>query len=152
MAKQVFLSPHRAYRESVRAHPGETSFQVVLEHTDLFVTAEADLREPMLDLVRSLRGELKNFMLMTPGFRESLTPVPAPDSAPLIAREMARAASAVNVGPMAAVAGAFAHIVADHFAPVSPNIIVENGGDLYLHSTRERIVALLGDPASGARC
>lgn len=151
MVKQAFLSAHRAYRESVRPQPGETTFQVVLEQTDLFVTAQADLREPMLDLVRILRGELKNFMLMTPGFRESLVPVPAPLTAPPIAREMARAATLANVGPMAAVAGTFAQFVADHFVAQSPNIIVENGGDLYLHSTRERIVALLGDPASGAR-
>lgn len=151
MTKQAFLSAHRSYRESVRPQQGETTFQVVLEQTDLFVTAERDLREPMLDLVRGLRGELKNFMLMTPGFRESLTPVPAPPTAPHIAREMARAATLVNVGPMAAVAGTFAQLVADHFVGQSPNLIVENGGDLYLHSTRERVVALLGDPASGAR-
>lgn len=135
----------------MRPQPGETSFQVVLEQTDLFVTAEADLREPMLDLVRSLRGELKNYMLMAPGYRESLVPVPVAQSAPAIAREMARAAALAHVGPMAAVAGTFAQFVADHFAQASPNLIVENGGDLYLHSTRERIVALLGDPASGAR-
>ena len=42
---------------------------------------------------KARRGELKNFMLMTPGFRESLAPVPAPLTAPPIAREMARAAT-----------------------------------------------------------
>lgn len=151
MPKQAFLSPHRSYRETVRPQAGERTFQVVLEHTDLFVTAEADLAQPMLDHVRELRGELKSFMLLTPGFRESLVPVPAPETAPLVAREMARAAAAVNVGPMAAVAGAFAQLVADRFAARSPNLIVENGGDIYMHSTRERIVALLGDPESGAR-
>ncbi|MBI5518680.1 MAG: UPF0280 family protein [Desulfovibrio sp.] len=151
MSRQVFLSTRRGYREAVRPQQGETAFQVVLEHTDLFVTAEADLREPMLDLVRRLRGELKNFMLTHPGFRESLVPFPVPDDAPFIAREMARAAALVNVGPMAAVAGTFAQLVADHFRGQSPNLIVENGGDLYLHSTKERVVALLGDPESGAR-
>lgn len=151
MTKQAFLSAHRSYRQSVRPQAGETSFQVVLEQTDLFVTAQCDLRDPMLDLVRGLRGELKNYILMAPGFRESLVPVEVPDSAPAIAREMARAAALVNVGPMAAVAGTFAQFVADHFAPLSPNLIVENGGDIYLHSTRERVVALLGDPVSGAR-
>lgn len=151
MPKQVFLSPHRAYREAIRPQAGEVTFQVVLEHTDLFVTAERDLAEPMLELVRRLRGELKSFMLLTPGFRESLLPVPAPDSAPLVARLMAQAAAAVNVGPMAAVAGTFAQLVADHFAGQSPNILVENGGDIFLHSTKPRVVALLGDPESGAR-
>jgi ApbE superfamily uncharacterized protein (UPF0280 family) len=151
MTKQAFLSPHRNYREAITPQHGEVTFQVVVEQTDLFVTAERDLSGPMLDLVHELRGELKSFMLLTPGFRESLRPVPAPDTAPLVAREMARAADLVNVGPMAAVAGTFAQLVADHFARQSPNIIVENGGDITIHSTRERLVALLGDPASGAR-
>ncbi|MDQ7834567.1 MAG: UPF0280 family protein [Humidesulfovibrio sp.] len=151
MTKQAFLSPHRNYREAIAPQHGEVTFQVVVEQTDLFVTAERDLSEPMLDLVRALRGELKSFMLLTPGFRESLRPVPAPDTAPRIAQEMARAADLANVGPMAAVAGTFAQLVADHFARVSPNIIVENGGDITMHSTRERLVALLGDPKSGAR-
>ncbi len=151
MAKQVFLSAHRSYREAITPQKGEVTFQIVVEQTDLFVTAGRDLSEPMLELVHSLRGELKNFMLLNPGFRESLRPVPAPDTAPRVAREMARAASLCNVGPMAAVAGTFAQLVADHFAPISPNLIVENGGDIFIHSTRERVVALLGDPASGAR-
>ncbi len=151
MRKQAFLSAHRAYREALAPHRGELFFQVVQEHTDLFVTAEADLSGPMLDYVRQLRGELKTHMLLSPGFRESLVPYPTPDTAPLVARMMAQAAEAVGVGPFAAVAGTFAHLVAEKFAPQSPNLIVENGGDITLHSTRERIVALLADPEGGAR-
>jgi uncharacterized protein len=151
MRKQAFLSSHRAYREAITPHQGEVTFQVVLEQTDLFVTAERDLAGPVLDLVRQLRADLKNHMLLAPGFRESLVPVAVHDNAPEVALLMARAAQAVGVGPFAAVAGTFAQLVADHFAAVSPNIIVENGGDLYLHSTRERVVALLGDPEGRAR-
>ena len=151
MSRQAFLSAHRAYRDAVRPQPGETRFQVVLEQTDLMVTAEADLGGPMLDLVRTLRGELKNHMLTHPGFRESLVPVSVEDHAPAIVREMARAAALVNVGPMAAVAGTMAQLVAEAFAAQSPNLIVENGGDIYMRSTRPRTVALLGDPESGAR-
>ncbi len=154
MRKQAFLSAHRAYREAIITQRGEVSFQVVLEHTDLFVTAEADLSAPMLDYVRQLRGELKTHMLLNPGFRESLVPFPTSESAPLVARMMAQAAEAVGVGPFAAVAGTFAHLVAERFAGVSPNLIIENGGDITMHSTRERIVALLADPADpdkGAR-
>lgn len=151
MRKQAFLSAHRAYREALAPHGGERFFQVVLEHTDLFVTAEADLSAPMLDYVRELRGELKTHMLLNPGFRESLVPYPTPDAAPLVARMMAQAAQAVGVGPFAAVAGTFAHLVAEKFAPQSPNLIVENGGDITMCSTRERIVALLADPEGSAR-
>jgi ApbE superfamily uncharacterized protein (UPF0280 family) len=151
MSKQAFLSPHRNYRESIAPHRGEVTFQVVLEQTDLFVTAERDLSRPMLEYVRELRGALKSHMILAPGFRESLRPVPAPPGAPEVAQRMARAAEAVNVGPMAAVAGTIAQLVADRFRPDSPNIIVENGGDIFMHSTRERVAALLSEPASGAR-
>lgn len=151
MSRQAFLSAHRAYRESVLTQPGEKRFQVVLEQTDLMVTAEADLSGPMLDMARVLRGELKNYMLTHPGFRESLVPVSVEDDAPEIVREMARASALVNVGPMAAVAGTIAQLLAERFAPRSPNLIVENGGDIFMRSTRERTVALLGDPQSGAR-
>lgn len=151
MSRQAFLSAHRAYRESVLAQPGERRFQVVLEQTDLMVTAETDLSGPMLDMARVLRGELKNYMLTHPGFCESLVPFPVQDDAPEIVREMARASALANVGPMAAVAGTIAQLLAERFAPLSPNLIVENGGDIFMRSTRKRTVALLGDPQSGAR-
>jgi ApbE superfamily uncharacterized protein (UPF0280 family) len=151
MTKQAFLSPNRAYRETIAPQEGEAVFQVVLEQTDLLVTARRNLSAPMLDLVRALRADLKNFLLLTPGFRESLVPFPAPAHAPAIAKAMAEAAARVNVGPFAAVAGAFAQAVADHFRGASPDIIVENGGDIYMHSTKDRVAALLGDPATGAR-
>lgn len=151
MRKQVFLSPGRTYRRAISPRQGEVSFQVVLEHTDLFVTARQDLSAPMLDFLHLHRGELKSFMLLTPGFRESLVPFPVAEAAPPSARMMAQAAEGANVGPMAAVAGAFAQLVADHFVKDSPDIIVENGGDIYMHSTRERVVALLSEPESGAR-
>jgi len=63
MTKQAFLSPHRNYREAITPQHGEVTFQVVVEQTDLFVTAERDLSEPMLDLVHALRGELKSFIM-----------------------------------------------------------------------------------------
>ncbi|MDD4953205.1 MAG: UPF0280 family protein, partial [Desulfovibrionaceae bacterium] len=74
-----------------------------------------------------------------------------PESAPALARAMAAAAAACGVGPMAAVAGAIAQAVVERFAGLSPNLLVENGGDIFMRSTRGRTVALLAEPGSGAR-
>jgi ApbE superfamily uncharacterized protein (UPF0280 family) len=49
------------------------------------------------------------------------------------------------VGPMASVAGAVAEYVAKGLAEHSANVIVENGGDVYLLGDRERVVALWAD-------
>lgn len=150
MKKKPHVSTNRAYRAGLTPARGETAFQVVVEQTDLLVVARHDLSREVAALVTTLRGQIKTAIELYPGFGPSLTPVPVPDSAPPIVRNMARAAAVCNVGPMAAVAGAVAQTVADHFAPVSPDILVENGGDLYLHSTRPRTVAVLADPETKA--
>ena len=144
------LSTDRTYRDSVRPQDGEVRFQVGVEQTDLLVVAEKDLQVEIASHVSQVRGEIKNWIMFHPEFGESLEPVEVPGSAPEVIRSMARAGAVCNVGPMAAVAGAVAQSVGDRFAPVSPNILVENGGDTYLHSTRERVVALLAEPDSGA--
>jgi ApbE superfamily uncharacterized protein (UPF0280 family) len=55
---------------------------------------------------------------------------------------MIEAAAAVGVGPMAAVAGALAATVGRRLTPLSPEVIVENGGDIYLAITGSATVAL----------
>ncbi|QGY38766.1 UPF0280 family protein [Pseudodesulfovibrio cashew] len=144
------LSTARDYRDAIRPRGGEVRFQVAVEQTDLLVVAEKDLRDEIASFVSQVRGEIKNWIMFHPEFAESLVPLDVPETAPEIIRAMADAASVCGVGPMAAVAGAVAQAVGDRFAVESPNILVENGGDTYLRSTRERVVALLPEPESGA--
>ncbi|WMW65579.1 UPF0280 family protein [Nitratidesulfovibrio liaohensis] len=148
----------RGYRKRTARHPDEVVFQVVVEETDLWVTTSAghpgqpvqpDLPDQIAAYVTELRGQIKAWMLLVPDFRTSLVPVPTPASAPEVARRMAHGADIAGVGPFAAVAGTVAQMVAERFAPVSPDIIVENGGDIYICSQRDRVVGLLPDPASG---
>lgn len=148
--KHVHTSANRAYRNRVALAQGETAFQVVVEETDLYVVARRDLSRQVAACVTELRGAIKTHIALHPAFAHSLSPLPVPDGAPAIVRAMARGAQAADVGPMAAVAGTVAQFVADRLAETSPDILVENGGDLYLHSTRERTVAVLADPASDA--
>jgi len=144
------LSTDRTYRDSVRPQDGEVRFQVAVEQTDLLIVAEKDMHAEIASYVSQVRGEIKNWIMFHPEFAESLTPIEVPDSAPDIIRAMSRASALCGVGPMAAVAGAVAQAVGDHFVVDSPNLLVENGGDTYLHSSRERVVALLAEPDSGA--
>jgi ApbE superfamily uncharacterized protein (UPF0280 family) len=43
---------------------------------------------------------------------------------------------------MAAVAGAFAQAVGEYLKPYVRDIIVENGGDIYLHSNYDRLISV----------
>lgn len=147
----IHTDSNRAYRQTLRPRPGETSFQVVVGETDLFVVAERHLVQEIAEVVRAQRAALSAYMLVHPGFRESLVPVAVPDDAPEIVRTMADAASRFGVGPMAAVAGSMSQTVIDRMRGLSANILVENGGDIVMESTVQRTVALLARPAAGAR-
>jgi uncharacterized protein len=136
----------RGYRLSCSLRDREVRFQAVIEETDLLVVAEQDLTAEVLDIVRTLRGQLKAHIGLNPEFLTSFVPVDVPAGAPEIVRLMDGAARPFGVGPMAAVAGTIAQLVADNLCRLSPNILVENGGDTFIHSTRERIVGLLPFP------
>lgn len=144
------LSADRAYRRSFRARQGEVAFQAAVEQSDLWIVARSDLTEPALQALHAARGALKSYMVMHPAFGASLEPLDVPPGVSPLLRAMAEAGQVCGVGPMAAVAGAVAEVVAAALLPMSPDVLVENGGDIFMHSTRERMVALLADPESGA--
>lgn len=150
----IHTDPNRAYRQALRPAPGETFFQVVAGESDLRITARTDLSEQVGAYLAEVRAGLTNHILLHPEFRHSLTPLPVEpgeEQAPPVVRAMLQASRLCQVGPMAAVAGAVAQAVADKFSPLSPDILVENGGDIYIHTTRPRLVALLAKPVQGAR-
>lgn len=148
--KRIHSDPNRRYRDSVAPSGSEVRFQVAVEQTDLLVVAREDLSRDVAGVVSGLRGAIKNHILFHPEFAESLAPLDPADSAPEIVRAMAAGAAPCGVGPMAAVAGTVAEFVAREFASRSPDFIVENGGDIFMYSTRDRVVALLPDPDSGS--
>ena len=153
--KGIHLDPHRGYRERCAPRDGEHGFQLVIGETDLRVTAVSPLPEGFKDAlaarVRTLRGELETWIVLHPEFRHSLVPVPLSCSAPPpeIVRRMTEASAIAGVGPFAAVAGTIAQMAAESLVDRSPDLIIENGGDIFMYSRRDRVVGLLPDPESG---
>lgn len=150
MKKTVYLSPLRHYRQQYTRHKGEQAFQVVVEETDLHVTACMDLSLEISRYVSALRGQLKSYIMLHSNYRDSYVPVHVPSGVAEIVRRMADAAGVAGVGPMAAVAGTISQMVCEEFAGNSAELIVENGGDVYMLSTRDRVAGLLPDPHSDA--
>jgi ApbE superfamily uncharacterized protein (UPF0280 family) len=131
----------RTYRARM-TRPGLTGFRVAVKETDLWVLAAQDLSPQVRELVIQERQQLETYIAGRPGFLTTLTPWPADPFAPPVVREMIQAAAAAGVGPMAAVAGALAARVGRQLAPLSPEVIVENGGDIFLAITQPATVAL----------
>jgi len=79
---------------------------------------------------------------MNPEFGHSLVPIKDDPLAPKIVQEMIYSSRLANVGPMASVAGAIAESVSKDLIKFSRDIIIENGGDIYLYTSRERIIGI----------
>jgi len=64
---------------------------------------------------------------------------------------MSESAEKVSVGPMASVAGAIAEFVGTELSKFSPEVIVENGGDIFLKGLKTRRIGIYAgtSPLSG---
>ncbi len=131
----------RTYRDLVKIDD-LIKFEVVVKETDLLVRAERDLSKETRESVLKYRHQLETYVAMTPGFQQSLAPLPEDPYAPEIVKEMFRASQRAGVGPMATVAGAMADLVSKDLLNLSNEVIVENGGDIYLASSKERTIGI----------
>lgn len=137
---------HRTYRSLFR-QDDLVHFQVVVRQTDLDVGVRRERFSPELaswveKLLRDLREPFERYIKAHPDFLHSLAPCEPLPGAPPIAIDMAKAAHLAGVGPMAAVAGAFAQYIGQALARRSKDVIVENGGDIYIRSTRRRKIGI----------
>ena len=119
----------RSYRTFI--HKG-ASYRICCDAFDT-VTAE---------IIRQ-RQILEDYIALHPEFGRSFEPLELQENAPPIAQRMARAARLVGVGPMAAVAGAMAQCAAEAGLEAgAKEVIVDNGGDIYVLAAEPVIIGL----------
>lgn len=127
MTKESLLSESWTYKE-----------------TDVLI--KADSREAIEVAKKSIikhRNDLERYIARNPMFKLSLEPVDVEAGAPKVVKLMAEAAKLVGVGPMAAVAGALAQLaVEDAVVAGARNILIDNGGDIFIHGDRSYTVAI----------
>jgi ApbE superfamily uncharacterized protein (UPF0280 family) len=142
------------------AAPGMTAFRVVVDETDLHVqiaAGEARLEVPpgiralALQAVHEARGMVTEEIALDRAFAAGLDPLPPRQGCPEMVRAMYDAGLRAGTGPMAAVAGAVAEFVGRALLEHTDEVIVENGGDIFLATARERTIAVHagGSPLSG---
>jgi ApbE superfamily uncharacterized protein (UPF0280 family) len=131
----------RAYRDLVKTED-LVRFKIIVKETDLLVRAERDLSGEARESVLRYRHQLETYIAMNPEFQTSLIPLEDAPHVPEIIQEMIRTSKLAYVGPMAAVAGAMAEMVSKDLLKLSKQVIVENGGDIYLATSKERTVGI----------
>ncbi len=131
----------RTYRNLVKTDD-LIKFEVMVKETDLLVRAERNLSKETRESILKYRHQLEAYIETNPEFQRSLIPLKDDVYAPEIVREMIRTSRSAQVGPMAAVAGAIAEFVSRDLLSISKEVIVENGGDIYLATSRERTIGI----------
>ena len=131
------------------------SFVVNYKETDLWIGVDPDsFREEMKEIsllkVKELRAVLEDYLLIDPVFGKTFEPHQVEPNEPEIVRVMAEAGQRANVGPMAAVAGAFAEAVGRHLMIKFDiqELVVENGGDIFLKIDRNLLISVYAGNSS----
>jgi ApbE superfamily uncharacterized protein (UPF0280 family) len=140
----------RKYRRWIK-NRDLVSFRAVVRETDLYISAQSNLKEIAVKSIKKHRKPLEEYIINHPIFLHSLEPYAVEDNAPAIVIDMTNAARIAGVGPMAAVAGAIAEAVGRDMLAYSPEVIVENGGDIFMKSLKKRLVGIYagGSPFTG---
>jgi ApbE superfamily uncharacterized protein (UPF0280 family) len=109
----------------------------------LFQSDNAKAIANAIEAVKFHREKLEKYILLHPIFLHTLKPIPIDENAPRIVKIMAEAGELVNVGPMAAVAGALADLATETMLNSGAAIaIVEDGGEVSASSKEAFIVGL----------
>jgi hypothetical protein len=138
--KQEGFQP-KTYRHWIDGK-GLTAFTFKEKETDLYIRAVTNLQRKAKRIVLKYREQIELYIQQNPEFQTSLKPLPSPANAPRIVKEMIEAGQKAGVGPMAAVAGAVAEFVGKELLEFSPEVIIENGGDIYLKVNTKKVVGI----------
>lgn len=136
----------RVYRQDHRQED-LVHFQLAVKETDLDIGVRKERFSPEMvqwveETILACRRPLEEYIQRDPGFVNALIPYQVLPDAPLIVRTMAEAGRLAGVGPMAAVAGAVSELVGKEISKRSRDVIVENGGDIFMRSSRIRKVGI----------
>jgi len=133
----------RFYRDWVRAKDLHLT-QIIAKETDLQIFTNKPVETKFIEeRIRAYRWDIENYIEKDHRFLTALKPISIELKAPAIIREMSQQSKKVNVGPMASVAGAIAEFIGrDLIKQGYRDVIVENGGDIFLKTSKVRAIGI----------
>ena len=112
--------------------------EIIVKESDIVILSEKKIeKQTVRKIVVNYRKQIESYIQKHKIFSTSLKPLPINYDAPNIIKEMMVASSRAGVGPMAAVAGAISEYVGRELLKNNKEIIIENGGDIFLKAARD---------------
>jgi hypothetical protein len=130
----------RFYREY--SNGPDTAFNVKIDTSDLFIRTGVNLYYEAYEALKTERTVLENYISAHEEFIHSLYPITPDGNEEEIISAMYIASAAAGVGPMAAVAGAVAERVGRELLKFSDEVLVENGGDIWMKLKNSAVIGI----------
>ncbi|KPK97337.1 MAG: hypothetical protein AMJ95_09490 [Omnitrophica WOR_2 bacterium SM23_72] len=117
---------------------------IVAGESDLLIFTDKPLDRSFIEKrLRLYRFAIEAYIQKDRRFATALKPLEVEITAPKIIKAMAFYAKRARVGPMATVAGAIAQFLGQDLLKKNyKNVIIENGGDLFLKTTKMRLIGI----------
>ena len=131
----------RTYRSLINKD-NLTSYNIKIAESDLLISSDTNLSDVALKSLARHRYSLETYIKSHPEFLASLLPLPDDDLAPPIVRDMLAKSKICGVGPMASVAGAVSEFVGYGLLNQTENLIIENGGDIFIKTKNKLITSV----------
>lgn len=133
----------RFYRDWAKAKELHSA-RVIAKETDLQIFTNKPLKHNFVEeKIRGYRWDIENYINKDHHFLTALKPIPVGINAAPIVKEMAEQSRKANVGPMSTVAGAIAEFLGNDLLKAGyKDVIVENGGDIFLKTRKTRKVGV----------
>ncbi len=135
------LYTYRFYRETAKSED-LYCYEVKEKESDLFISSGKNLKEPATENLKKYRRQIEEYIKRDPSFLYALTPCELLKDAPIIVKKMNEAGKICGVGPMAAVAGAISQFLGEDLLKLTDEVIIENGGDIFIKTKKTRKVAI----------
>lgn len=117
--------------------------RIIVGETDILISTDKSMESDFLTgKIKHYRAYIEDYIKKDKNFLTSLVPIDVNTDAPFIVKDMAAATKIAGVGPMAAVAGAIAQYLGQDLSGRCKEIIIENGGDIFLKTRKTRHIGV----------
>ena len=117
--------------------------EVAFRESDLLICTDKAVNKELAKniLIKHYR-EIEEYVEKNPHFQTSLSPLKEDKNAPAIINEMIKSSELTDVGPFASVAGAIALYLGREILNYADEVIVENGGDIFLKISEDKVLGV----------
>ncbi len=129
------------YRKLLK-HNNLTPYKIRIKESNILIYCKKPIKRKAKRYLKEARTQIEDYINLYPQFEISPRPLKLDIKAPSIIKSMLKASKSADVGPMASVAGAIAGYIGHKLLSDSDEVMVENGGDIFLKSSRERIIGV----------